>query len=145
MRELANIKTELEKVLVPHLEKNVKDFKRDPNTVWILDDPNNNASAIKQGIKLYVTICTFITAIESSKEFTRYLEIKLDLSDLQFTEESGPVQTPSIDSTKIKLESIQKRALKLNETIVRSKEYSIYNIRNRFSNTIREKLNVPEN
>lgn len=145
MRELANIKTELEKVLVPHLEKNVKDFKRDPKTVWILDDPNNNASVIKQGIKLYVTICTFIIAIESSKEFTRYLEIKLDLSDLQITEESVGEQTPSIDSTKIKIESLQKRALKLNETIVRSKEYSIYNTRNRFSNTIREKLNVAEN
>lgn len=143
MRELANIKIELEKVLVPHLKKNVKDFKKDPKTVWILDDPNNNASAIKQGIKLYVTICTFIIAIESSKEFTRYLDIKLDLSDLQI-EDEGPKLASSTNDINIKLESLQERALKLNETVVRSKEYSAYNTRNRFSNTIREKLNEPE-
>lgn len=143
MRELANIKTELEKVLVPHLEKNVKDFKKDPQTVWILDDPNNNASAIKQGIKLYVTVCTFIIAIESSKEFTRYLDIKLDLSDLQIRDDAGPKPASSIDDTNI-LERLQTRALNLNETVVRSKEFSTYNTRNRLSNTIREKLNEPE-
>lgn len=143
MRELANIKTELEKVLVPHLKKNVKEFKKDPKTVWILDDPNSNASAIKQGIKLYVTICTFIIAIESSKEFTRYLDIKLDLSHLQI-EDEGPKLASSSNDTNIKLESLQERALKLNETVCRSKEYSVYNTRNRFSNTIREKLNKPE-
>jgi len=144
MRELLNIKIELENVLVPQLEKNVKDFKKDPKTVWILDDLNNNAAVIKNGIKLYITICTFITAIESSKEFTRYLEIKLDLSDLLVEERIDPKQVSNKDDTFVKLENLKERALNLNETTVISKEFSAYNPRNRFSNTIREKLNVPE-
>jgi retron-type reverse transcriptase len=149
MRELRNIKIELENILVPQLEKNVKDFKKDPQTVWILDDLNNNAAVIKKGVKLYITICTFITAIESSKEFTRYLEIKLDLSDLLIEERIDPEQVSSkrlkAYDTIVKLDKLKERALNLKETIVISKEFSVYNLRNRFSNTIREKLNVPEN
>lgn len=96
-------------------------------------------------MKFYITICTFITAIESSKEFTRYLDIKVDLSDLQIKEVGGPEEVLSADDTIAKLENLQERALHLDKTIVRSKEFTAYNARNsRFSNTIREKLNEPE-
>ena len=44
MGELMSIKIELEAILVPLLEKNVKDFKKEPKTVWLLDEPNKNAS-----------------------------------------------------------------------------------------------------
>lgn len=141
MGELMSIKIELEAILVPLLEKNVKDFKKEPKTVWLLDEPNKNASLIKQAVKLYITICTFITAIESSKEFTRYLDIKVDLSDLQI-KEAGPEQVLSGDDTIGKLENLQERALHLDKTIVRSKEFRAYNAR--FSNTIREKVNEAE-
>ena len=144
MGELMSIKIELEAILVPLLEKNVKDFKKEPKTVWLLDEPNKNASLIKQAVKFYITICTFITAIESSKEFTRYLDIKVDLSDLQIKEVGGPEEVLSADDTIAKLENLQERALHLDKTIVRSKEFTAYNARNRKSNTIREKLNEPE-
>ena len=144
MRELMSIKIELEAILVPHLEKNVKDFKKEPNTVWLLDEPNKNASLIKQAVKFYITICTFITAIESSKEFTRYLDIKVDLSDLQIKEVGGPEEVLSADDTIAKLENLQERGAHLDKIIVRSKEFTAYNARKRFSNTVREKLSEPE-
>lgn len=143
IKSLETKKRELEKILTPVLRKNIENFKLDPETVWILDEENGNAPAIKKGIQLYINLATFLTSVKTSKVFTRYLNVKVNLPKIQdeaitiITDKSAAILTNQINS-------IESEVKKLEQSEIISDEFVPYNVRNKFSNVHLEKLNNRE-
>ena len=144
IKRLENSKRDLEAILVPKLRQNVLDYKRDNKTVWLLDDQNIDSSNIKLGIKTYISICTFITAVKTSKIFTRYLNLNLNSSSLfnpGSKENLKDVKAPLLTN----LDNIDTLITNLisSPKLIVSDEPIKFSRRNRFSNVYRENLNNP--
>jgi retron-type reverse transcriptase len=142
LKRLEQSKRDLETILVPPLKQNVLDYKRDKNTVWILDNKNIESSNIKLGIKLYISICTFLIAIKTSITFTRYLDMSFNSSDIvNYGIEDYSLPLPYVSD----LKKIHRMLDKFNGYTIKSIDPVIFNPRNRFGNVYREKLADPTN
>jgi len=142
IERLENSKRELEAVLAHKLRQNVLDYKRDNKTVWLLDDQNIDSSNIKLGIKTYISICSFLTAVKTSKIFTRYLNLNFNSSSLlnpKYEENTLDVKSTLLTN----LENIDTLITKLvsSSNLIVSDEPIKFSRRNRFSNVYRENLN----
>lgn len=158
LQRLEDIKIELESILVPKLKKNVLDFKKNAKTVWILDESNSDAITIKKGVKLYTNICAFLISIKTSIEFTRYLNFKFNLRNINRIYDSIPSYSGKdkfSDGTYLgnnmedkeinRINNLNEEINKLQEVCITSKNFTEYNSRNRFSNVCREKLKNTDN
>jgi retron-type reverse transcriptase len=145
---LEDKKRELERTLTPILNDNVVNFKKDSKTVWILDEENSKASTIKKGIKLYALLTTLLTSIKSSKRFTRYFEIKLEipkiLDETKVTLEPDMEKETMEIAKKIDIIELELSALGGEETIIKSDDYVPYQTSNPYSNVYRDRIKNPE-
>jgi hypothetical protein len=113
-----------------------------------LDEENSKASTIKKGIKLYALLTTLLTSIKSSKRFTRYFEIKLEipkiLDETKVTLEPDMEKETMEIAKKIDIIELELSALGGEETIIKSDDYVPYQTSNPYSNVYRDRIKNPE-
>lgn len=164
IKRLEDMKRDLGKTLTPILKENVVAYKKDPNTIWILDGSNNKAKIVNRGINLYINISTFLISIKTAKSFTRYLNIDIQLNEMielmnlndnvlvikdeNYNENynlnpNNSCKENISDEDKLIENTVNSVNKKLNELIkvnIKSDNYVEYKPRNRYSNVIRELL-----
>lgn len=144
IQSLEDKKRELERIITPELRENVESFKQDPNTVWVLDETSNKASVIKKGIQLYINLTTSLISLKTSKVFTRYLHVKINILETQdetFMNNDPNKKTVALEN---KITQIESDVRKLEQVIITSNDPVSYNTRNNFPNVYLEKLNNKE-
>lgn len=160
LKNLENMKIDLEKVLTPILKENVVKFKKDPNTIWILDEISNEASIVKRAIILYMNLSTFLISSKTAMKFTRYLDVKIKIKEML----QSPIVTDNksildknenqynVDAINNKsIKDLANKVIKINDNMnqiievsIKSEEFMVYNTRNKCSNTIRSKVENSE-
>ena len=140
---LNNMKRELADLLVPILRGNVKSWKENPDTKWIISnqDVGGRSVAVREAVELYVQISTFSIALQTAREFTRYLGVTVEIPMKQEQHNSYEVEDPVPRNT----EELQKRTRLVRESLnnvhkcenkITSKYPANYNARNKFGNTM---------
>ena len=149
---LNNMKRELADLLVPILRGNVKSWKENPDTKWIISnkDSSGRSVAVREAVELYVQISTFLIALQTAREFTRYLEVTVEIPVKQEQQNSREMGDPVRRNTG----ELQKRIRIITESLndVRKGKHRIipkypadYNARNKFGNTMWERARDPGN
>ena len=149
---LKNMKGELADLIVPILRGNVKSWKENPDTKWIISnqDLGGRSGAVREAVELYVQISTFLIALQTAREFTRYLEVTIEMPVKQEKQNSREVE----DSMHRDTRELQKRTQLARESLnnvykgrhkITSKHPEDYNARNKFGNTMWEKVRDPGN
>lgn len=132
--QLEEVRRGLEKILVPILRKNVIAGKNNTATWVFSDSVDNQVSVIRRGIRTYVQISSFLSAVKTSQIFTRYLNIEVEVEDI--IEE---IEDRNSDEANL-LKLIRKcKTIKLKSDLPQE-----FNIRNTFLNVYREKLHSAE-
>jgi retron-type reverse transcriptase len=137
IERLEKSKRDLEIIIIPKLKQNVIDYKNNSKTVWILDNHNSESSTIKLGIKIYISICTFLIALKTSIAFTRYLNIEIKSTEIINPDLKNDLPNSIFNPTLHYIENINKEFKLLS---IESDYPEKYNNRNRFSNVYRDKL-----
>lgn len=144
---LNNMRRELADLLVPILRGNVKSWKENPDTKWIISnqDLDDRSVAVREAVELYVQISTFLIALQTGREFTRYLEVTVEIPTKQEQHNGNETEDPVSRNT----EELQKRTRLARESLnnvnkskhkITSKYPANYNARNQFGNTIWERV-----
>lgn len=144
IKNLEAKKRELERIITPVLRENIDSFKQDTNTVWVLDEANSKASAIKRGIQLYINLTMFLISLKTSKVFTRYLHVKINILEIQDDTFMNDNQNKTTTALENKINKIESDIKDLEEVIITSNDHVFYNMRNNFPNVYLEKVNNRE-
>ena len=142
IERLEEKKRELGGILTPILNENVANFKKDPITIWVLDEGNSKASVIKKGIKLYTQLAAFLTSIKVSKKFTRYLDIQIELpqNHIETEEKSDSNMDKGTWELSRKINKIDEELEEIEQGMIKSDDPVKYDRRNRFSNVYRDRI-----
>ena len=149
---LNNMKRELADPLVPILRGNVKSWKEDPDTKWIISNQGlgGRSVAVREAVELYVQISTFLIALQTAREFTRYLEVTVEIPVKQEQQNSRKMEDP----VRRNIEELKKRTRSVTESLnnihkgkhkITPKYPANYKARNKFGNTIWERVRDPGN
>lgn len=111
----------------------------------MLDESAEDSDSVKRGIKIYISISTFLISLNTCKKFTRYLNLKSELVTLkkiifEFSKHSKATKLGKLLSSIV----LYERKLQ-NYTKIVSEDPERYSTRNRFGNVIIEKLRAKIN
>jgi retron-type reverse transcriptase len=141
---LYEIKRVLGDKLAPIIIENMREYKKNPNATWILDNSRDESKTVKRGIQLYIAISTFLIAVETSIKFTRYLKVRIDLPTM-LQKEDIEENSETDSELGLAIDKYTKEANQIKENIIVSEEFQVLNDRNRFGNVLREKLSTQAN
>ena len=151
MIHLADMRRELADLLIPILRENVKTWKENPSTNWVISTQglDSRSDAVREAVELYVHISTFLIAIQATREFTRYLKVPVQIPNGQRKNNNltGGCEFHDTDRLRERARATTSNLDKLlsEKHVITSKYPSEYNARNRFGNTIWERVRDPTN
>ncbi len=136
--QLDEVRRGLENILIPILKEKAIASKKNKYQEWVFSDSKDSqVSAIRRAVQTYVQISTFLTAAQTAQQFTRYLNLKIELPDI--TTAQGEQDLTGLNS---KVEELINR-YKVIE--IKSNSPEEWAARNTFLNVCKEKLCSKEN